>query len=67
MAGSVESSIEQRLNEHSNFSDALSGQLELGRILITGSFLDNQLRIILEDFLVEGRAGSDLLGNVDKG
>lgn len=60
-----ESSIDQRLSEHSAFREAVSDQSELGQILITGSFVDNQLRIILESFLVEGRAGADLLDGMN--
>lgn len=57
----VETTFPERQEEWSNFLAALRDQSELGEVLIVAAFMDNQLRLILESFLVDGRVKKELM------
>ena len=67
----MDSSIEQRLAEFSAFETAMREQMghdsELAQVLIIATFLDKQLRAILEAFLVEERSSAKRLASLFEG
>ena len=54
-------SFDEKLNQWSNMMDALKDESERGKVLVSATFLDNQLRLIIEAFLLEDRGMKDLL------
>lgn len=65
------SSIDKRLEEFSAFEKAMREQKghhsELAQVLITASFLDSQLKTIIEAFFVEERMNKKLLLRIIEG
>lgn len=57
----TESTFEERFTEWGDLTTAMRGQSDLGKVLIAASYFDNALRLILKSYMVEGRAGKDLI------
>lgn len=56
--------FERSFDEHMLFMAALEGQSDLGRVLITASYIDDKLGRILEAFLVAKRAPKALFNGM---
>jgi mannitol operon repressor len=53
--------FDRKLVDWSKMMDALKGESQRGKVLVSAAFLDNQLGIIIESFLLEGRGIKKLL------
>nr|HEV2817486.1 hypothetical protein [Allosphingosinicella sp.] len=56
----ADSTFEESFANWSDYMDAIRDQSELGRTLITASFLDSQLERIIRSFMVEDRLHKDI-------
>lgn len=55
------SSFDDRFGEWSKFNRAISDQSTLGEVLITATFIEEQLGRILQSIMVEGRVTKDMV------
>lgn len=57
----TDSTIDARIDEWAEFLAALKDQSDLGQVLITATFIEDQLLRILQCFMVEGRVIKDMV------